>query len=310
MGMLINGQWQKDENGTISKDGKFKREASAFKHTIGQTGKFTAEKNRYHLYISYACPWAHRALIARKLKKLEDIISVSITEPLLLENGWEFGQKGDPLYHKSFLYQIYTIAQPDYTGRVTVPVLWDKKHKTIVNNESADILRIFNSAFNHITHSTLDLYPEDKRDAIDNINEKIYHNVNNGVYKAGFATTQSAYDEAVTNLFNTLDELEKHLSDSKYLVGESPTEADWRLFTTLVRFDPVYHGHFKCNIRLLALYPNLYNYLKALYQIPGIAETVNFSHIKKGYYGSHKKLNPTGIIPKGPIIDLDSPYHR
>lgn len=322
MGMLVEGVWKDVWYDTNKTKGHFKRESSQFRNWLtadgsaGPTGEsgFAAEKGRYHLYVSLACPWAHRTLIFRKLKGLEDYIDVSIVDPLMLENGWEFknrnGGTDDPVNGADYLWQVYTKADPNYTGRVTVPVLWDKKRQTIVSNESAEIIRMFNRAFDGITGNSLDFYPEVLHDGIDEVNALVYDNVNNGVYKSGFATTQDAYEEHVTKLFGTLDTLEDRLSGKRYLMGEALTEADWRLFTTLVRFDPVYVGHFKCNLKRIADYPNLYGYLRELYQVTGIADTVSFDHIKRHYYGSHKTINPTQIVPKGPIMDLHAPHGR
>jgi putative glutathione S-transferase len=322
MGMLQDGVWHDVWYDTKETRGHFKRSQSQFRNWLtpdgaaGPTGEagFKAEAGRYHLYVSLACPWAHRTLIFRRLKGLTDMVSVSIVDPLMLENGWEFrncdgGTKDDP-YGSDYLWQIYTRADPHYTGRVTVPVLWDKQRETIVSNESAEIIRMFNSAFDGLTGNDLDLCPADLLPEIDAINAEVYDKVNNGVYKAGFATTQEAYEENVIALFEMLDRLEERLDRSRYLLGNRLTEADWRLFTTLVRFDPVYVGHFKCNIRRLADYPHLQAYLKELYQMPGIAETVNFRHIKHHYYRSHKTINPTGVVPVGPVLDLDSPHGR
>lgn len=322
MGMLVDGVWQDVWYDTKETKGHFKRAASQFRNWItpdgsaGPSGKegFKAEAGRYHLYVSLACPWAHRTLIFRKLKRLEDLISVSVVDPLMLEKGWEFkvgdGATGDPLFGAKALSDIYVKADPHYSGRVTVPVLWDKKTNTIVSNESAEIIRMFNSDFDALTGSTADFYPEDIRSEIDDLNALVYDTVNNGVYKAGFATAQDAYAESVLKLFETLDMLEDRLGKGRYLFGDRLTEADWRLFTTLVRFDPVYVGHFKCNIRRIADYPNLSAYLRDLYQTPGIKETVNFRHIKDHYYRSHKTINPTGIVPVGPELDLDSSHGR
>ncbi|MDQ0222334.1 glutathione S-transferase family protein [Streptococcus moroccensis] len=315
MGLLIDGHWHDKWYDTKSTGGNFVRTTTQFRNwiipdgTAGPTGEsgFKAESGRYHLYISLACPWACRALMMRKLKGLEDHISLSIVHPLMLENGWTFetgeGVVEDTVNHSDFLYQVYTAAQPDYSGRVTVPVLWDKKTQTIVNNESSEILRIFNTAFNEMTGNTDDYYPEALRADIDAVNSFVYDTINNGVYKAGFATDQAVYEKEVTALFAALDQLEDRLADKEYLVGNQLTEADIRLFTTLVRFDAVYHGHFKCNLKRLVDYPNLWNYTKRIYNLPGIAETVNFDHIKRHYYGSHKTINPTGIVPKGPELD-------
>lgn len=322
MGMLIEGVWHDVWYDTKETRGHFKRQESRFRNYVtadgsaGPTGEggFRAEAGRYHLYVSLACPWAHRTLIFRKLKKLEDVISVSIVDPYMLENGWEFkdrnGGTKDDLFGSDFLWQVYTRADANYSGRVTVPVLWDKQTNTIVSNESAEIIRMFNSAFNELTGSTEDFYPEDLRKDIDALNAEIYDKVNNGVYKCGFATTQEAYESHIGPLFDMLDTLEERLSKGRYLFGDRMTEADWRLFTTLIRFDPVYVGHFKCNIRRIADYPNLQGYLKDLYQHPGIAETVDFYHIKHHYYGSHHTINPTGIVPSGPVMDLESPHGR
>ncbi|MGT2907820.1 glutathione S-transferase family protein [Streptococcus dentiloxodontae] len=315
MGLLQNGKWVDQWYDTASTGGKFIRTTTQFRNWIttdgaaGPTGNggFKAESGRYHLYISLACPWASRTLIMRALKGLEEHISISIVHPLMLENGWTFepadGVIADTELHSDFLYQVYLAAQPDYSGRVTVPVLWDKKTKTIVNNESAEIMRMLNTAFNDITGNTADYYPADWQADIDAMNDFIYPNINNGVYKAGFATSQTVYEKEVKNLFAALDKLEALLNSQNWLVGNRFTEADIRLFTTLVRFDSVYHGHFKCNIRRLVDYPNLWNYTKRIYNLPGIAATVNFDHIKQHYYGSHKTINPTGIVPVGPDLD-------
>jgi len=322
MGMLVDGVWHDVWYDTKETKGHFMRAASQFRNWVtadgsagpSGTGGFKAEAGRYHLYVALACPWAHRTLIFRKLKGLEEIISVSIVDPLMLENGWEFknrdGGTVDHLFGAKAMWEIYTKADPHYSGRVTVPVLWDTKTGTIVNNESSEIIRMFNSAFDGLTASTADYYPEALRGEIDRINELVYDTVNNGVYKSGFATTQQAYDEHVGKLFETLDSLEKRLGESRYLVGTTLTEADWRLFTTLVRFDAVYVGHFKCNIRRIEDYPNLSAYLRELYQVPGVKETVNMAHIKRHYYASHKTINPTGIVPMGPALDLERPHGR
>ncbi|MBO0343881.1 glutathione S-transferase family protein [Roseibium sp. CAU 1637] len=317
MGLLVDGKWQDKWYDTEGNGGKFKREDAAFRNWITADGSagpsgmdgFKAEADRYHLYVSYACPWAHRSLIFRKLKKLEDIIPVTAVEPLMLENGWEFSDP-DPVNGANYAWHLYKKAKGDYTGRATVPILWDKKRETIVSNESAEIIRMFNSAFDQLTGSKLDFYPEELRPEIDEINERVYHTVNNGVYKSGFATTQKAYEEAVTALFETLDDLEERLAANRYLLGASLTEADWRLFTTLIRFDPVYFGHFKCNIRRIADFPNLHGFMRELYQMPGIAETVQFNTIKTHYYGSHAEVNPTRIIPVGPEQDLWQDHGR
>ena len=322
MGLLINGVWHDQWYDTKSTGGRFVRQESAFRNWItpdgapGPTGVggYKAEPGRYHLYVSLACPWAHRTLIFRKLKGLEGVISVSVVHWLMLENGWTFeegpGVVPDPIFGARYLYEIYARAEPRYTGRITVPVLWDKETGTIVNNESSEIIRMFNSAFDDCGALPGDYYPEDLRSEIDALNARIYDTVNNGVYKAGFATTQEAYNDAVMKLFETLDLLEERLATRRYLLGDRLTEADWRLFTTLVRFDPVYVSHFKCNLRRIVDYPNLFDYLRHLYQMPGIAETVNMFHIKHHYYQSHRAINPTGIVPLGPEIDLNAPSRR
>lgn len=316
MGLLVDGKWQDKWYDTSKNGGKFERQASKFRDNVSndEDAKYPVESGRYHLYVSLACPWAHRALIFRKLKGLEEHIDVSIVHPEMLDNGWEFkeypGSTGDKLYGFDYAHQIYTKAKPEITTRVTVPILWDKQTETIVNNESAEIIRIFNSGFNALTSNDDDYYPEALRQKIDDINEMVYHDINNGVYKAGFATTQKAYEEAVNALFHALDIVEERLSKQRYLVGSNITEADWRLFTTLIRFDAVYHGHFKCNKKQIADYPNIYGYMKELYQVPGVAETVNFDHIKRHYYFSHTMINPTQIIPVGPEQDLMSAHGR
>lgn len=320
MGLLVEGQWQDQWYDTKKSDGKFVRQDSMFRHQISsqQGAQFAPESGRYHLYVSLACPWAHRTLILRKLKGLESHISVSVVSPDMLDNGWEFGAKHpqdtassiDHLFNFEYMHQVYTKDTADITTRVTVPVLWDKKTQKIVNNESAEIIRIFNSAFNELTGNTDDYYPESLRKEIDDINTFVYPNINNGVYKAGFATTQEAYEEAVTKLFDALDTLELRLQGQRYLVGNRITEADWRLFTTLLRFDPVYVGHFKCNLKRIADYPALSSYVKDLYQVNGVKETVNFEHIKRHYYYSHSMINPTQVVPSGPILDLDSQHGR
>lgn len=322
MGLLVEGVWQDKWYDTKKTGGKFVRTNAQFRSWItadggpgpdGQPG-FKAEKGRYHLYVSYACPWAHRTLIFRKLKGLEDLISVSVVSPDMLEVGWTFepypASTEDHLYGSKCLHQIYTRAKSDYTGRVTVPILWDKQQETIVSNESSEIIRMFNTAFDDLGAKPGNYYPEDLRPAIDAINPKIYDNINNGVYKSGFATSQEAYEDAFDKLFNTLDEVEELLSGQRYLVGSRLTEADWRLFTTLVRFDPVYVGHFKCNLRRLQEYPNLWNYMLELCQHPGVAETINLDQIKRHYYVSQITINPTQVVPKGPEIDLTAPHNR
>ena len=323
MGLLVDGVWQDHWYDTKSTGGRFKRQDSRFRNWITANGEagpsgddgFAAERGRYHLYVSLACPWAHRTLIFRKLKGLEDVISVDVVHHAMGEHGWVFDVSiadatPDTVNGKQRLYEVYLEAKPDYTGRVTVPVLWDKTLKTIVNNESSEIIRMLNSAFNDLGAEDVDFYPEELREEIDKINAEVYSNVNNGVYKAGFATSQEAYEEALSALFKTLDALEDRLSRQRYLAGDRLTEADWRLFTTLVRFDAVYVAHFKCNLRRIADYPNLSNYLCALYQVPGVADTVNFTHIKNHYFGSHGTINPTGIVPAGPELDYSAPHDR
>ncbi len=322
MGLLVDGVWKDQWYDTASTGGRFVRKDSQFRNWVtadgaaGPSGKggFAAEPGRYHLYVSLACPWAHRTLIVRKLKRLEQAISVSIVHHYMGRDGWTFlkddGATGDDLFGLDFLHQVYTKADPTYSGRVTVPVLWDRQTGAIVSNESSEIIRMLNAAFDEWADRSVDLYPAPRRQEIDALNARIYPAVNNGVYRAGFATTQEAYGEAVSELFSMLDELEERLSRQRYLVGSSLTEADIRLFTTLVRFDPVYVGHFKCNIRRIADYPNLSNYLRDLYQLPGVAETVSFDHIKRHYYASHTNINPTGIVPVGPDIDYSAPHDR
>src|SRR5579884_2400797 len=320
MGLLVDGVWQEDVSRTT--DGRFIRPATQFRNWVtpdgspGPSGEgdFAAEPDRYHLYVSLACPWAHRTIIFRKLKGLESSIGLSIVSPEMGRDGWTFdketGSTGDSVNGKSKLSEIYLLAQPRYTGRVSVPVLWDKRRETIVNNESSEIIRMFNSAFDAFTNVRTDYYPEELRAEIDRINNFIYANINNGVYRAGFATTQAAYEEAFRNLFDALDELEQILSRQRYLVASSITEADWRLFPTLVRFDTVYYSHFKCNWRHIYEYPNLSHYLRDLYQQPAVPETVNLAHIKRHYYGSQRHVNPTGIVPVGPQIDFSAPHDR
>jgi putative glutathione S-transferase len=314
MGLLVDGVWQEDVSRTTN--GRFVRPNTAYHHFVTADGKgeFPAEAGRYHLYISLACPWAHRTLIFRTLKQLDNVISVSITEPLYGKTGWEFGTaRGgtlDTANGKATLAEVYLLADPRYTGRVSVPVLWDKKRRTMVNNESSEIIRMLNSAFEAFTNVHTDYYPAALRAEIDSLNEIIYPTVNNGVYRAGFATSQDAYEEAARGIFATFDELEQRLSRQRYLAGSEITEADWRLFTTLVRFDAVYFSHFKCNLRRVADYPNLWNYLRDLYQVPGVAATVSMEHIKRHYYGSQRQVNPTGIVPIGPLIDFMAPHDR
>ncbi|WP_305372050.1 glutathione S-transferase family protein [Photobacterium leiognathi] len=322
MGLLVDGKWHTDWYDTKSTGGKFERKASSFRNWItkdgsaGITGEagFKAEPNRYHLYVSLACPWAHRAIIYRQLKGLDSMIPMSVVNAYMGENGWNFeagdGVVADPIFNAQFLHQIYTQADPDYTGRVTVPVLWDKHKQTIVSNESADIIRMLNSAFDDVGAVKVDFYPQALRQQIDELNDFVYANINSGVYRAGFATTQEAYDEAVIALFDALEVIEQRLSTQRYLLGDHITEADWRLFTTLVRFDAVYVGHFKCNLKRIVDFPHLWGYVRDLYQVEGIAQTVDIDYIKAHYYGSHETINPTRIIPKGPVLDFLSPHHR
>jgi len=322
MGLLQEGKWVDQWYDTKSSGGRFVRKAPQFRSWItadgtkGPSGEggFKAEAGRYHLYVSLACPWAHRALIFRALKGLEDMISISVVHWYMADKGWTF-QSGDDVIPDSinnaqYMYEIYTSAMSDYSGRVTVPVLWDKQTNTIVSNESPEIIRMFNTAFDNVGAIPGDYYPESLRAEIDMLNERIYEPVNNGVYKSGFATTQEAYEEAVVPLFETLDWLNERLSSQRYLTGNSITEADWRLFTTLVRFDPVYVGHFKCNVRRIADYANLSGYVRDLYQHSGVAATVNMTHIKNHYYASHESVNPSRVIPVGPDIDFMAPHDR
>lgn len=316
MGLLQNGQWVDKWYDTKASGGEFRRQDSRFRSWLTPDGEagpngepgFKAEKGRYHLYVSLACPWAHRTLVFRTLKQLDDYIDVTVVDPLMLDNGWEL--KEDPLYNLDYLYQLYLKADANYEGRVTVPVLWDKETQTIVSNESSEIIRMLNTAFNHLTGNTDDYYPEPLREIIDPINDRIYNCINNGVYRAGFATTQAAYENAFKDLFDSLDWVEEILSRQRYLAGTQITEADWRLFTTLIRFDAVYFGHFKCNKRPIADYPAISGYLRELYQVPGIAETVDIDHIKYHYYASQLSVNPTGIVPVGPELDFSAPHGR
>lgn len=312
MGLLVNGEWVDKWYDTEKSDGKFVRQDSRFRDTISSApqSKFLPEAGRYHLYVSLACPWAHRTIIFRKLKQLEDIISMSIVEAPMMENGWEFGEQGDPLYNLDYAYQLYLKADPSYEGRVTVPILWDKKTQTIVNNESIEIIRMLNSAFNELTGNTDDYYPEPLREEIEAVNNRVYNTINNGVYKAGFATTQEAYNEAYTALFDSLDWLEARLAKQRYLVGDVITEADWRLFTTLIRFDAVYHGHFKCNRQKLSEFHHISNYVNELYQVPGVKETVDLEYTKVHYYVSHLTINPTQIVPLGAKHHFEAPHDR
>lgn len=307
MGLLINGEWKDQWYDTKSTGGRFQRSESQFRNWItgDASSEFSAEPDRYHLYIAYACPWAHRALIFRRLKSLESIISLSVVHPLMKENGWTFhtdfpGATGDTIFQKSYLYEIYLEADTNYTGRVTVPCLWDRNKNTIVSNESADLIRMFNTAFNGLTGNMLDFYPESLQSQIDAVNEKVYHAINNGVYRAGFATTQQAYEEAYDQVFEGLDWIEERLRSSNFLCGETVTEADWRLYTTLIRFDSVYYNHFKCNRNRICDYRQLSDYLRCLHQMAGISELFNLSHTKWHYFGSHEMVNPTGVVPRGP----------
>ena len=315
MGLLVDGAWSDEWYDTTTTGGRFERWQSAFRDKVtadGATG-FPAAPGRYHLYVALACPWAHRTLIFRRLKGLEEFVSVSVVMPDLGPEGWYFGEypgaTRDEVNGVRHLHEVYTQAAPQYSGRVTVPVLWDRETGTIVNNESAEIIRMFNSAFDSLTGNRLDFYPEGLRREIDAINATIYETVNNGVYRCGFATTQEAYEEAFEALFSTLDSLESRLAENRYLLGPRITEADWRLFPTLVRFDAAYYGNFKCNRRALRDYPNLWSYTRELYQMPGIAETVNLDHIKRTYY-SIPQVNPTGIVPRGPEIDFAARHDR
>ncbi len=321
MGLLVDGHWQDQWYDTEKNDGEFVRKESSFRNWVtpdglpGPTGEggFAAASGRYHLYVSLACPWAHRALVFRVLKGLQKVVGITVVEALMLKNGWELSEKSalaSPTPQIRLLYQLYQRADPQYTGRVSVPVLWDMEQQTIVSNESSEIIRMFNSAFNHFSANQADYYPAESRAAIDAINERVYTEINNGVYRAGFATSQLAYERACRDLFDSLDWLEGLLGKQPYLVGSQITEADWRLFTTLIRFDAVYFGHFKCNLRRIEDYPNLSNYLRDLYQQPGIAATVNFQQIKRHYYGSHPTINPTAIVPCGPQLDYDRPHNR
>ncbi|WP_368184779.1 glutathione S-transferase family protein [Aestuariibius sp. HNIBRBA575] len=323
MGQLVDGVWHDVWYDTKSTGGSFQRTTAKFRNWItpngdaGPSGEkgFEAESGRYHLYVSLACPWAHRTLIFRALKGLNDHIGVSVVHPDMMGDGWSFdagypGATGDRLFGSAFARDVYIRADPQISGRVTVPILWDKCLKTIVSNESSEIIRMFNSAFDDITGNHIDYWPASQHAAIEKVNERIYDTLNNGVYKAGFATTQTAYDAAIYPLFDTLDWLEERLSDNRYLMGDTLTEADWRLFTTLVRFDLVYHLHFKCNRRRIIDYPNLWAYTRELYQIPGVAETVNFDHIVRHYHFSHETINPSRIIPINPDLDFNAPHGR
>ncbi|MBW0149417.1 glutathione S-transferase family protein [Marinobacter arenosus] len=324
MGLLVDGEWYDKWYDTDKTGGKFEREAARFRNWVtadgapgaSGEGNFKAESGRYHLYVSMACPWAHRTLIFRKLKGLEPHISVSVVHPDMVENGWEFRPDEDAhrdhLHDFRFLHQLYTKAAPTYSGRVTVPALWDKQRQTIVSNESADIIRMFNAAFDHLdgVRSEVDFYPQALQAEIDEVNERVYHTVNNGVYKAGFATAQDKYEAAYTELFRSLDWLEERLSSRRYLVGGELTEADWRLFTTLIRFDAVYFSHFKCNRQRIADYPSLSGYVRDLYQESGVAGTVDIGQIKRHYYVSQRTINPTQVVPVGPALDFEAPHGR
>ncbi|ELI5733239.1 glutathione S-transferase family protein [Vibrio fluvialis] len=311
MGKLVEGVWQDVWYDTKSSSGRFVREDAGFRGWIENKAdaQFAPESGRYHLYVSLACPWAHRTLIFRSLKQLQEHIDVTIVCPDMMSEGWKFGIP-EPLFGHTKMHQIYTQDKSDYTGRVTVPVLWDKKTQTIVSNESSEIIRMFNSAFNGLTGNDDDYYPQHLRPLIDEWNTFIYPNINNGVYRCGFATTQEAYEEAYDSLFDALDKVEAHLATHRYLAGSVITEADWRLFTTLIRFDAVYVGHFKCNKKRIADYPNLNGYMKELYQVTGVKETTDFYHIKRHYYFSHTTINPTQVVPVGPELDLESPHGR
>ena len=322
MGLLVDGVWQDEQHSTRTPGGRFVRPTTRFRNWVTQDGSpsptgvggFAAARGRYHLYVALPCPWAHRTVIMRMLKGLEDVVSMSVLEPLYGPHGWRFGTSPgtspDSMNGASDLAEIYLRADPRYTGRVSVPALWDKERRTIVNNESAEIIRMLNGAFGRFTNVRTDYYPPALREEIDRVNALVYENVNNGVYRAGFATAQEAYEEAFHAVFGALDELERRLSRQRYLVGRDITEADWRLFTTLVRFDAVYYSHFKCNLRRIIDYPNLSNYLRDLYQQGGVAATVNMDHIKRHYYGSQRHVNPTGIVPLGPQLDFSAPHDR
>ncbi|MEM6484664.1 MAG: glutathione S-transferase family protein [Pseudomonadota bacterium] len=313
MGLLVEGQWRDQWYDTVKSNGRFVREDAQFRSAVGTDGH-EVESGRYHLYVSLACPWAHRTLLVRALKGLNDHIGVSVVSPIMLENGWTFdtstGSSGDSLHNAQFMHELYTRAHADYSGRVTVPVLWDKQTGTIVNNESSEIIRMLNHAFDPLTSNTLDLYPRSQREAIDHWNARIYPAINNGVYRAGFATSQQAYEEAYGELFSELDAIEAHLETQRYLTGNQLTEADVRLFTTLIRFDAVYHGHFKCNRQRLEDFSNIAGYVRDIYQLDGVADTVDFDHIKTHYYASHRTINPTGVVPLGPDIDFASEHKR
>lgn len=311
-GMLVEGEWKTEER-QEDDEGRFVRFVTTFRDFVTADGSsgYKAQPDRYHLYISWACPWAHRTAIMRKLKGLEETVGLSVLDPVIGKGGWAFSDEHpDPVNGASYLRDIYTKADPSYTGRVTTPVFWDKQEATIVSNESREVMRMLDTEFEAFAEKDVDFRPKDLRDKIDRTLDELYEPVNNGVYKAGFATTQEAYEEAVTELFEALEYWEEVLGDQRYLCGDRITEADWAFFTTLVRFDPVYHYHFKCNLKCIADYPNLWGYLKDLYQQPGVADTVDFDHIKRHYYVSHSKINPTGIVSKGPVLNLDEPHGR
>jgi len=315
MVMLVNGEWHKQPV-TTDEQGRFIRRDTTFRDwvTADGAGGYKAEAGRYHLYVSYACPWAHRVLIMRALKGLQDAISLSVVDPFMSDEGWHFSDNPDcipdPIHNARYLREVYVAAKLDYTGRVTVPALWDKQTGTLVNNESRDLIRMLDTEFDAVAEHPRRYLPPERVQQVDAAIDAIYQPINNGVYRSGFATTQDAYEEAVTELFRALDHWEQVLGRQRYLAGDTLTEADWCLFTTLVRFDPVYHYHFKCNLRRIADYPNLWNYLKELYQVPGVAKTVHFGHIKHHYYASHESVNPTRIVPKGPVFDLTTPHDR
>jgi len=311
MGQLIDGEWHTEPALRVGSSGQFVRPSSTFRRwvTAGDEGEFPALPGRYHLYVARACPWCHRTMIARVAKRLENIVSISFVEPFVFDNGWTFSEP-DPLTGVRYVYELYSQADPLFTGRATVPVLWDRESHTIINNESADIIRMLNSEFDEMTDEVTDFYPEALAGEIDEINDRVYETVNNGVYRAGFATSQSAYESACEALFESLDWLEERLRRQRYLLGDLLTEADWRLFPTLIRFDAVYYGHFKCNLRHVYEYPALWGYTREIYQMPGIAATVSLDEYKTHYYGSHRNLNPTGVIPEGPLLDLTAPHGR
>ncbi|MDE0727599.1 MAG: glutathione S-transferase family protein [Alphaproteobacteria bacterium] len=310
MGIMVQGKWRIEDFAERNTKGSYNRATTSFRNWIGDND-FPAEAGRYHLVVAHACPWAHRTLILRALKGLEAVISVAFAEPLMLDNGWVLADGGDPVTGAQYAHQVYAQAAADYSGRCSVPIFWDKQSKTIVSNESSEIIRMLNTAFDHLaTKSLPDLYPEDLRADIDAVNGVVYENINNGVYRTGFATSQEAYEASYNKLFGALDEMEARLENRRYLTGPRITEADWRLFATLVRFDAVYVGHFKCNRQRIADYPNLSNYLRELYQWPGIAETVDIPRTKQHYYGSHLAINPFGVVPSGPKLNFDAPHDR